>query len=67
VSASSEERVDLVCSCYGCVISRQRAGVPAPDRSADPCEPPGACTSHGRCWTHSEWTDDLAARREVRS
>jgi hypothetical protein len=53
------------CSCYGCVIARQRAGVPAPDQTAAPCDPPGACSSHGRCWTHSEWVDDLAVQREL--
>lgn len=24
---------------------------------AQPCDPPGACATHGRCWTHSEWDD----------
>jgi hypothetical protein len=46
------------CACYGCAIERQRAGIPAPDRSAEPCNPPGACATHGRCWTHSEWSLD---------
>lgn len=48
---------DVTCSCYGCTIERARAGIRAPDRSADPCDPPEACASHGRCWTHSEWLD----------
>ncbi len=52
------------CSCYGCAIARRRAGLTQPDRSAEPCDPPGACTSHGRCWTHSEWTDELQSKRE---
>ena len=51
-----------MCRCYGCSIQRQRAGIPAPDRSSDPCVPPGACTrdvrDNGRCWTHSEWIDE---------
>jgi len=21
------------------------------------CDPPGACATHGRCWTHSDWDD----------
>jgi hypothetical protein len=46
------------CSCYGCAIARQRAGFPARDRSSEPCDPPKACATHGRCWTHSEWTAD---------
>lgn len=24
---------------------------------ADECDPPNACATHGRCWTHSEWDD----------
>lgn len=51
---------DLQCSCYGCVVARQRAGISAPDRSADPCFPPNACAKDGRCWTHSEWLDEAA-------
>lgn len=50
----------IECACYGCVIERQRAGIPTPDRSADPCEPAEACATHGRCWTHSEWVDEAA-------
>jgi hypothetical protein len=53
---------DVECSCYGCAIERQRAGIPAPDRSADPCSPPDACATHGRCWTHSEWSLDQEVR-----
>jgi hypothetical protein len=45
------------CSCYGCMIARQRAGIPAPDRSAEPCNPSDACAKDGQCWTHSEWVD----------
>lgn len=52
-------RVD--CSCYGCAIQRQRAGIPALDRSAEPCDPSGACAKDGRCWTHSEWLDESRA------
>jgi hypothetical protein len=48
----------VVCSCYGCTIERQRAGMPEPDRSADPCSPLGACATHGHCWTHSEWLNE---------
>ncbi len=47
------------CRCYGCEIQRRRAGIPTPDRSADPCDPPGACARDGRRWTHSEWVDEL--------
>jgi len=50
--------VDVECSCYGCTIKRQRLGIVPPDRSAEPCQPPGACASHGQCWTHSEWVDE---------
>lgn len=53
---SQESAVE--CSCYGCAIGRQRAGVRPPDRSADPCDPPSACLTHGRCWTHSEWINE---------
>ncbi len=49
---------DVDCSCYGCSIARQRAGLLAPDRSAESCAPPNACATHGRCWTHSEWVDE---------
>lgn len=21
------------------------------------CNPPGACSTHGRCWIHSEWSE----------
>jgi len=48
------------CSCYGCTIKRQRAGIPTPDRSADPCVPPSACVKDGQCWVHSEWIDEAA-------
>ena len=48
---------DVTCACYGCTITRQRAGIPAPDRSAEPCNPADACEKDGRCWTHSEWID----------
>ena len=48
------------CSCYGCEIARQRAGILAPDRSAEPCVPLGACAKDGQCWTHSEWIDETA-------
>lgn len=58
---ANQSMIDAVeCSCYGCVIARQRAGIPSPDRSAEPCSPPEACTTHGRCWTHSEWIDEAA-------
>lgn len=49
---------EVHCSCYGCAIERQRAGVVTPDRSGEPCAPPDACSTHGRCWTHSEWVDE---------
>ncbi len=26
------------------------------------CDPPNACATHGRCWTHSEWEDERLAR-----
>lgn len=53
-------RDDVACSCYGCEIERQRAGIRAPDRSAEPCQPENACAEHGRCWAHSEWVDTAA-------
>ena len=49
---------DVECSCYGCVVRRARAGIPTPDRSAAPCDPPGACQKDSQCWTHSEWVDE---------
>ena len=27
--------------------------------SASACNPPAACTTHGRCWTHSDWADGV--------
>ena len=48
---------DVECSCYGCTIKRQRAGISTPDRSAEPCNPADACAKDGQCWTHSEWLD----------
>lgn len=24
------------------------------------CDPPDACATHGRCWTHSTWDDEDA-------
>lgn len=24
----------------------------------EPCDPPNACSTHGRCWTHSDWADE---------
>ena len=56
----SNPTVEVECSCYGCAIERQRAGIQVVDRSSDPCNPPEACTTHGRCWTHSEWIDESA-------
>jgi hypothetical protein len=56
----SEPLNEVPCACYGCTIERQRAGIPAPDHSAEPCSPPDACATHGRCWTHSEWIDMAA-------
>jgi hypothetical protein len=55
---------NIECSCYGCTITRKRAGLPVPDRRFEPCSPPDACASGHNCWTHSKWTDELAARRE---
>ena len=55
--AATDESSELTCSCYGCTIARQRAGIPAPDRSAETCNPPDACAKDGQCWTHSEWVD----------
>lgn len=49
---------DVACSCYGCEIRRQRAVIPAPDRSAEACVPPFACANHDSCLTHSEWVDE---------
>lgn len=57
-----EVDVDVTtCACYGCTIARQRAGISAPDRSAEPCDPSGACAKDGQCWTHSEWLDESRA------
>lgn len=56
MTAKLPEGVD--CSCYGCEIARQRAGISAPDRSAEPCAPAGACVREEPCWTHSEWVDE---------
>lgn len=25
--------------------------------ASNPCDPPNACMTHGRCWSHSEWED----------
>jgi hypothetical protein len=59
-------RLDEVdCSCYGCAIARQRAAIVGPDRSEEPCSPPDACATHGRCWTHSEWVDEARRDGEV--
>jgi len=52
-----ETAESVECSCYGCTTVRHRAGIPTPDRSAEPCLPPDACAKDGRCWTHSEWVD----------
>jgi len=49
---------DGACSCYGCEIARQRSGIPAPDRSAEACDPGGACRRKEPCWTHSAWIDE---------
>jgi hypothetical protein len=51
---------DVACPCYGCTVKRTRVGIRGPDRSADPCDPPGACGKDGQCWTHSEWIDEAA-------
>jgi len=51
---------DVACSCYGCTIERRRAGMRLVDRSSEACDPPEACATHGRCWTHSEWVDEAA-------
>lgn len=48
------------CPCYGCTVARQRVGIPALERSAEPCDPRGACVTDGQCWTHSEWIDEAA-------
>ena len=59
MSVESEES-HVECSCYGCQITRRRAGIRLVDRSGEPCEPPEACRTHGRCWTHSAWVDEAA-------
>lgn len=28
-------------------------------KKLDVCNPPRACETHGRCWTHSVWVDDM--------
>jgi hypothetical protein len=55
-----ETNSEVECSCYGCAIERQRAGITEPDRSSQPCNPLDACSTHGRCWTHSKWIDEAA-------
>lgn len=57
-TSDGQTAASITCPCYGCAIRRQRDGGTAWVRSADPCEPPGACAGHGRCWTHSTWVDD---------
>lgn len=29
-----------------------------PYAPSDSCDPENACATHGRCWAHSEWTED---------
>jgi hypothetical protein len=29
------------------------------------CDPPDACKTHGRCWTHSEWEEDRRSEHRV--
>lgn len=48
----------VTCECYGCAIERRHAGIASPDRSREACVPSDACSTHGRCWTHSEWVDE---------
>lgn len=50
----SEEVDATTCPCYGCSIERQRAGIPAPDRSGEPCEPIGACASDKECMRQAD-------------
>lgn len=33
------------------------------DATDTACDPTGACTTHGRCWTHSDWEDGPTADR----
>jgi hypothetical protein len=35
------------------------------DPRTQPCDPANACTTHGRCWTHSEWTDGEVTMRPL--
>src|SRR5882672_6868937 len=48
---------DVACSCYGCEIQRQRAGITAPDRSGEPRNPIGACDREilGFMYAHLSW------------
>jgi hypothetical protein len=57
MSSTPTPQNEIECSCYGCTIKRQRDGLRLVDRSAEPCNPPEACATHCRCWTHSEWLD----------
>lgn len=58
IGGNAQGDPSVQCSCYGCEIERLRAGIQPPDRSMEPCSPPDACATHGRCWTHSTWIDE---------
>jgi hypothetical protein len=47
---------ELLRADYATIEQRMLAATATPPQEA-PCEPPGACQTHGRCWTHSEWRD----------
>ena len=60
IGENSDHAEAVECACYGCEIQRLRADARPQDRSAELCSPPGACATHGRCWTHSTWIDEAA-------
>lgn len=42
--------------CYtACVAPLIPLSPVARPRLPAPCDPPDACETHGRCWTHSTW------------
>lgn len=53
----SYETAKRICLAAYPRVARELAALfPLSDDEA-PCNPPGACASHGRCWTHSVWDD----------
>jgi hypothetical protein len=70
-SDGSERRT---CSCLGPVADIKQLSLDLRtnrlrDLPARPltesCDPPDACVTHGRCWTHSDWASDAEARAAI--